>query len=80
MIPFDVRGLAARALAAATLMMIAYAAEAGDQQLLKTHLDVLTRSAPNFIDSLFRGENQVFQRPEHMEMLLNGLRRAGFSE
>jgi adenylate cyclase len=58
-------------------MMIAYAAEAGDQRLLKTHLDELTRFAPDFIDSLFRGENQLFQQPEHMEMLLDGLRKAG---
>ncbi len=58
-------------------MMIAYAAEAGDQQMLKTHLDELTRFAPEFIDSLFRGDNQLFQQPEHMEMLLDGLRKAG---
>jgi len=61
-------------------MMIAYAAEAGDQQLLNTHLDELTRFAPDFIDSLFRGENKLFQQPEHMEMLLNGLRKAGLEK
>ena len=47
------------------------------QQLMKTHLGELTRFAPNFIDSLFRGENRLFQQPEHMEMLLDGLRKAG---
>ncbi len=61
-------------------MMIAYAAEAGDRKLLKTHLDELTRAAPDFIDSLFRGENKLFQQPEHMEMLLDGLRKAGLPE
>ena len=45
--------------------------------MLKTHLDELTRFAPDFIDSLFRGENQLFQQPKHMEMLLDGLRKAG---
>jgi hypothetical protein len=32
----------------------------GMQQLMKPHLDKLTRFAPNFIDSLFRGENWLF--------------------
>ena len=58
-------------------MMIAHAADVGDDALLKTHLDVVTRSTPDFIDSLFRGENQLFQQPEHMEFLLAGLRKAG---
>ncbi len=44
---------------------------------MKTHLDELTRFAPNFIDRLFGGENWLFQQPEHMEMLLDGLRKAG---
>ena len=61
-------------------MMIAYAAEAGNQSLLETHRAELMRSAPDFIDSLFRGENQLFQKPEHMAMLLDGLRKAGFPE
>ena len=58
-------------------MMIAYAAELGDSQLLKTHLDALLEFAPDFIDSLFRGDNRLFQKPEHMNMLLDGLRKAG---
>jgi hypothetical protein len=29
------------------------------------------RSAPDFIDSVFRGENQLFQQPEHTAMLLD---------
>ena len=58
-------------------MMIAYAAESGDPQLLKSHLDALMEFAPNFIDSLFRGDNRLFQKPEHMNMLLDGLRKAG---
>ena len=58
-------------------MMIAYAANAGNQELLETHHKELTESAPDFIDSLFRGENQPFQQPEHMAILLDGLRKAG---
>jgi hypothetical protein len=38
------------------------------------------RSAPDFINSLFRGEHQLFQQSEHMAMLLDGLRKAGFPE
>ncbi len=59
-------------------MMIAWAAETGNDALLKTHLDMLTIFAPDFIDSLFRGENRVFQQDAHMEKLLGGLRKAGF--
>ena len=61
-------------------MMIAYAAEAGNQILLETHREDLMRSSPDFIDSLFRGENQLFQKPEHTAILLDGLRKAGFPD
>jgi len=59
--------------------MIAYAAEAGDQALLETHRAALMTSSPDFIASLFRGENQLFQQPEHTAILLDGLRKAGFA-
>jgi adenylate cyclase len=58
-------------------MMIAYAAQVGDQALLQTHLDAVSKFAPDFIASLFRGENRLFAREEHMEMVLDGLRKAG---
>jgi tetratricopeptide (TPR) repeat protein len=61
-------------------LMIAHAAIIGDQQLLETHRDELMRFAPDFIASIFSGENKQFERPEHMELLLNGLRKAGFGE
>ncbi len=61
-------------------MMIAYAADVNNQALLKTHRTELMRSSPKFIDSLFSGENQLFERPEHTKMLLDGLRKAGFPE
>ncbi len=60
--------------------MIAYAAATGNQSLLETHHAELMRFAPDFIDSTIRGEHRMFQKPEHMEMLLNGLRKAGFSK
>ena len=59
-------------------MMIAYAANTGNQELLETHRKELNEFAPDFIDSLFRGANQPFQQPEHMAVLLDGLRKAGF--
>ena len=61
-------------------LMVAYAAESGNQSLLDTNRDELIDTAPDFVASLFSGENKFFNRPEHMEMLLNGLRRAGFSD
>ena len=61
-------------------MMIAYAAEAGNLALVETHRAELMRSTPDFVSSLFRGENHIFQNPEHKKMLLDGLRKAGFTE
>jgi tetratricopeptide (TPR) repeat protein len=60
-------------------LMIAYAAEKGDERLMRVHREELMRNSPNFVSSLFRGENRLFQDPEHMALLLNGLRKAGFS-
>jgi len=59
-------------------MMIAYAAEVGNEALLETHRQELMRSAPDFVESLFAGQNELFERPEHMKLLLDGLRKAGF--
>ncbi len=59
-------------------MMIAHAAEIGNKSLLDEHHKSLSKSAPNFIPSLLRGENQIFENKEHSEILLNGLRKAGF--
>ena len=60
--------------------MIAYAAEVGDERLLRTHLDKLNSFAPDFIPSIFRGEKRPFPKDEHMDILLDGLRKAGLSE
>ena len=62
------------------LLMIAYAAEVGDAPLLRTHLDKVQSIAPDFIPSLFRGDYLPFHRPEHMQMLLDSLRKAGLSQ
>jgi adenylate cyclase len=61
-------------------MMIAYAADVGDEALMHTHLDVLNQVAPDFIASVLRGENRLFAKDEHMDMLLDGLRKAGLPE
>ena len=60
-------------------MMIAYAAEIGDQGLLDTHLEALNSFSPDFIASLFRGENRLFAKQEHMDLLLDGLTKAGLA-
>ena len=61
-------------------LMVAYAARTGNQAMLELHRTALMSSTPEFIDSLFQGENQIFQQPEHMAMLLDGLLLAGFSK
>jgi len=60
-------------------LMIAFAARAGDMARARAEIAVLDGFAPDFIASLFRGENQVFIRREDMEHLLDGLRVAGLS-
>ena len=59
-------------------MMIAYAAEMDNKSLLDEHKKLLAQSAPDFISSLLRGENVIFEKFEHTEFLLNGLRKAGY--
>jgi len=61
------------------VLMIAYAAETGNQSLLETHRAALMSTSPDVISSMFQ-ENRLFQKPEHMEFLLGGLRKAGFTE
>ncbi len=47
--------------------------------MMHLHSDALLQAAPDFIGSVFHGENRVYVKPEHMELLLDGLRKAGFS-
>ena len=60
--------------------MIACSARAGDMARARAEIAVLDGFAPNFITSLFSGENPIFIRKEDMEHLLGGLRLAGLSE
>jgi len=62
------------------VLMIVYAAEVGDTQLLHTHLERLQSFAPDFIPSLIRGDFRPLYTPEHVTMLLDGLRKAGLAE
>lgn len=59
-------------------LMIAFAAQKGDGSLIHLHRDALMQFAPDHIGSVFRGENQLYVKPEHMDLLLDGLRKAGF--
>jgi tetratricopeptide (TPR) repeat protein len=57
-------------------IMIACCARAGDLQKAAQERAVLDGFAPDFIASLFRGENRVFIREEDVQHLLDGLRLA----
>jgi hypothetical protein len=57
--------------------MIAYAAQAGDAALLRTHLERLNTIAPDFVPGLFRGDYSLYHQPQHNQMLLDILRKAG---
>ena len=58
-------------------IMIACCGRAGDLQQAARERAALDDFAPDFIASLFRGENRVLSRPEDMAHLLDGLRMAG---
>lgn len=61
------------------MLTIACAAQTGDAEQLRTHLEALNRFAPDFIPSLFRGDYRLFSRPEHMAMLPDSLRKVGLA-
>ncbi|MCY7308382.1 MAG: tetratricopeptide repeat protein [Rhodoferax sp.] len=61
------------------VLMIAFAAETGDQPLLQKHLGRLRAVAPDFIPNLFRGEYRALHRPQHMAELLDSLRKGGLT-
>jgi TolB-like protein/cytochrome c-type biogenesis protein CcmH/NrfG len=61
-------------------LMIAYAAEVGDQTLLETHLRHLNAIAPRFIPGLLSGEVDLFKTPQYREKFLSALRKAVPSE
>ena len=57
-------------------LMIAYAAEIGDQTLLQMHLQHLNTIAPQFIPRLLSGEVDLFKIPQQREKFLSALRKA----
>jgi len=61
-------------------IMIACCARLGDHARAGRELAVLNGFAPEFIASLFRGDFQVFRKPDDMTHLLDSLRLAGVTE
>ena len=61
-------------------LMIAHAAEVGDQALLEEHLEHLNKFAPRFLPRLLSGERETFRVPQHREKFLTSLRKAESSE
>ncbi len=58
-------------------IMIACCAQMGDLDRATQEQAVLDGFAPDFMAGLFRGDVQVFRRPEDMALLLDSLRLAG---
>jgi TolB-like protein len=57
-------------------LMVACGAEADEYGVVQEHHSYLVGFTPDFIPSLHRGENPIFWRKEHMNLLLNSLRKA----
>jgi len=61
-------------------LMISFAGRVGKGHLIRIHLDELNRFSPGFIASLFEGKNHIFAKREHMDLLLDGLRKVGLAD
>ena len=59
------------------VLMIAHAAEVGDERLLEEHLAYINRFAPRFIPRFLNDEIVVFTVPEHRARIVAALRKAG---
>ncbi|MDX1402501.1 MAG: hypothetical protein R3245_11315, partial [Kiloniellales bacterium] len=62
------------------LLMIAHAAETGDQLLLDEHLTQLNSFSPKFLARFLSGENVVFRVPAHRKKVVRALQKAGLTE
>ncbi len=60
-------------------LMIAYWGELGDPPAAQPHIEQLTKIAPDYISSLFRGEAHLFKEAKHNERMLEGLRKSELS-
>ncbi len=58
-------------------LMIAHAAEVGDEALLREHLEHLNKTAPRFLSRLLSGKKETFKLPKHRDKLLDALRKVG---
>ena len=48
----------------------------GDLAAARSHIDTLATFAPEFLSAVLSGKTEVCKRPEHNELLVEGLRRA----
>ena len=59
------------------VFMIAANACLGDLTAARAHTDTLNSFAPEFLTAVISGEVQICKLPEHNELLIDGLRKAG---
>ena len=58
-------------------LMVAANAYLGDLESAKFHADLLNSFAPDFLPSVLSGKIEVYKVPEHNQLLVEGLHRAG---
>ncbi len=61
-------------------LVIASCAYLGDHEEAQKHVQRLNEFAPDFLPNLLNGNLEFFKAPEHNELLLQGLREAGFRD
>jgi TolB-like protein len=61
-------------------LMIAICAFAGDHEEAQKQAQRLEEFAPNFVRSLLKGSLALYKHQEHNDLLLQGLREAGFGD
>lgn len=60
------------------LLMVACAGHLGDHQTAARHAEALAQFAPKFMSDVLAGAIEVYGRPEHRDLVIEGLRKAGF--
>ncbi len=59
--------------------MIACCVHNSNLKEAREHVDFLESFAPDFMPSLLRGDITLYSNPNHDALLVEGLRKAGFS-
>jgi tetratricopeptide (TPR) repeat protein len=62
------------------LLMISAEGHLGKMEYARQHFDALSQFAPRFISDVLSGAIEIYQRPEHRNLVVEGLRRTALMQ